>query len=139
MTRTKLFIVKAISSSSPSPFTQLFEVGYPCPKPPSVRIFYTFMHTPIALISFSIYPTIFFLVFLSSSFPFNVHFHKQSYCFCFLSPLHMPILSQFIFSHLLHYRLYTNATFHIFVLYFIFSCHSIHPSKHSHFRNLSTI
>jgi len=55
-----------------------------------------------------------------------------SYCFCFLSPYHMPKPSQLIFSHIVYCRRYKKHYLsHKFILYSIFSHHSTYPSKHS--------
>lgn len=57
------------------------------------------------------YIQLFLFWFSPSSFPFIVYFHNHSYSFCFLSPYHIPKPSQPIFSHLVHYKRYTNTVY----------------------------
>jgi hypothetical protein len=78
-----------ISSSSPSPFPQLFRDGHLCPKPPLVTIFYIpYAHTnSLHIILNRIQSSL--LWFSSSFFPFNVQFHNHSFWFYFLLPHHM--------------------------------------------------
>jgi hypothetical protein len=86
--------------SSPSPFSLLFGVDHPCPKPSLILIFYILCAhiNSHNIILGHIQPLLFWSSF--SCFPFNVYFNNNSYCICFLSSYHMPKPSLFslIFS-----------------------------------------